>query len=252
MPRAKGRNGSHQRAQCEGKNWKRSVEAFLSLNRQSLDAQRARERKLEEDAEAASQGKKKMKASGPDPFLGHNLERKLGIALECALNLAKLINRAIYNSAVLKSEPGCERCSDEQLNMENTSFLLSTLRKLPGCPGRADKGNEWMGKESMRFTAPHAPPLGSAPDAGHGAAPPADGPRGDAEHPVSDTRESEVCWRKSSALPRGSCAPAQAAPDLARRSQRTRQSSDQARRSHRAGQSSGKVCGRLAQVTYPL
>jgi hypothetical protein len=88
------------------------------------------------------------------------LERKLQIALNCAKSLVDSTNTAIHNSCVLKSEPGCKQCSAE-LDMKNTSLLLSTLDELPRCPDKSDG--------SRRFKSPRMAPEGSAPDAGDAA-----------------------------------------------------------------------------------
>jgi hypothetical protein len=164
-----------------------------------LDAKRAEELKLEEiqraklAAEAKPAARKKQRSeTDPDPFLGHNVERKLHIGLELALTLAKNIHTTVQNSAPLATEPGCEGDLDTTYEPANSSFLLSVLRQLAPCPGRTGTHQWWMTKDAVRLHKTQlqaVPPEGSAPeavetcrmhplDAGHGdrdgAAPPVD------------------------------------------------------------------------------
>lgn len=174
-----------------------SLDAYLKDKRKELDATRAEELKLEEKARNAAKASTSTSEGvvSEDPFLSHNLERKLRIALDFAKSMARSIHTAIYNSSVFRSEPGCEGCCAE-LNMKNTSFLLSTLRMLPKCPSRNAQGhgNEWMAN-SHRFSEAQLPPQGSAPEAGYGVAqhcPQADDAALDHDL-TSNSNKSEVC-----------------------------------------------------------
>ena len=187
------RNGTNQRLQCQGDDWDASVEAFLKSRKQMPKKQKTEQQQLQ-----TTEAKK--------------LERKLQIALNCAKSLVDSTNTAIHNSCVLKSEPGCKQCSAE-LDMKNTSLLLSTLDELPRCLGTNDR--------SRRFESPRMAPEGSAPDAGGG-------PVGDAARAAGET-----------AATAGDCPAPGQAPRRSRREPKPRP----------AGPAHGKVCG---QVTHPL
>jgi hypothetical protein len=202
----KGRNGTNQRLQCQGDDWDASVEAFLK-SREQVPKKPSLRTAAEQQQTAAEQQQLQTEA--------RTLERKLHIALNCAKSLVSSTNMGVHNSNVLKSEPGCETCSAE-LNMKNTSLLLSTLGQLPQCPGATDR--------SRRFEYPHKAPIGSAPVAGAAA-----GPAGDAAARAAG--ETAATADKD-----------RAPGPVLRRSRR-------AKNSQPAGPADRKVCG---QVTHPL
>ena len=187
------RNGTNQRLQCQGDDWDASVEAFLKSRKQMPKKQKTEQQQLQTTEE-------------------RKLERKLQIALNCAKSLVDSTNTAIHNSCVLKSEPGCKQCSAE-LDMKNTSLLLSTLDELPRCLGTNDR--------SRRFESPRMAPEGSAPDAGGG-------PVGDAARAAGETAATAGDCPAPGQAPRRSCREPKPRP---------------------AGPAHGKVCG---QVTHPL
>ena len=227
----KERNGCEQRLQCEGDRWRQSLSAYLEEPdvTESLAKKREEEIELERNAaqvEASQAARKKQRRSGgnpgggpkasqqprpadpyqADPFLDHNVERKLRIGLDLALYVSKTIHEKVENSAPLATEPGCD-CLDTQYKPHNSSLLLSVLRKLAPCPGRTGQQHKWwMGKTAVRLHAAQlraVPPEGSAPEAGatqaghgDGAAPPVDVQGSDAaEHCSSDPNPdaSKVC-----------------------------------------------------------
>ena len=157
--------------QCEASRWRLSLEAYLEEKdvRESLDKKRAEE--IRQERQRSKKGKAyETPAMEADPFLDHNVERKLWIGLNCALTLAESIHKEVINSAPLATEPGCEDVQDITFKTDNASFLLSVLRQLPNCPGRNSKVHEWwMGKGAVRLPLAQqraAPPEGSAQKAG--------------------------------------------------------------------------------------
>lgn len=160
-----GRTGSQQRLQCEADKMKDSLKQYLMDNRKSIAEMRKQEKKLENSSEAQHKTKRQKlsQTGGPDPFLNHNIERRLWIAHDFALDLFKIIHTGVLNTSPFQSEPGCKDYS-ATCELKDISFLLSVLSRVPPCPGRTTR---WMGDTALRFPKAHLPPEGSAPDSEH-------------------------------------------------------------------------------------
>ena len=189
-----GRDGSEQRLQCEGILWEAALKTWVNdekIRLKRLKEQTEQRKKSEVTTKDASNAKKRKKQSDtPDPALDDDLELKLWMGLHILKALARKIHNGVLNTCFLATETGCEHYAEE-LNMKNTSLLVSVPRKLEPYPSRTGC-NSWMGTNAMRFYELQrgaVPAEGAAPPAvkGGAVAAPAtsDGQDGDASMPYS-------------------------------------------------------------------
>ena len=121
----------------------------LKKMRQESDQRKIANQGAPGDAKS-SRKKRKVDRTQPDPALDDDLEDRLWIGLGILKALARRIHVGVLNSSFLATEPGCAHyCED--LNMVNTSLLVSVPRKLEPYPGRHGDTKGWMGRKAVRF-----------------------------------------------------------------------------------------------------
>lgn len=122
----------------------------LKKMRQETDQRKIATQGAPGDAKSSGKKKQKVDRTVPDPALDDDLEDRLWIGLGILKALARRIHVGVLNSSFLATEPGCTNyCED--LNMVNTSLLVSVPRKLEPYPGRHGDTKGWMGRKAVRF-----------------------------------------------------------------------------------------------------
>lgn len=176
----------------------------LKKRREETDKRKLATQGAPGDANGSTR-KRKSDRTQPDPALDDDLEDRLWIGLGILKALARRIHVGVLNSSFLATEPGCTNyCED--LNMANTSLLVSVPRKLEPYPGRHGDTKGWMGPKAVRF---YQEQRGTVPAEGAAPAAVADQPAVEgAATAILDGEDGDVPMPSSPGSPVGAGGPA--------------------------------------------